>query len=199
MLERVKCGVCNREVKLKGKLKNQEEQLAFECCYGHQRTEAVSGLKYGRALKAVAETGEVRKFIDALTAKPEKVKETYSLEVWIPNKEKPGYLKWERNRRRREVIEAVTKKLKEVGYHDGIEWISPSAWLEENKEIPRFDEMAVWRHQGKNEGEKVEVGVVTYGKKQGEPSVYFGVLSIKLFDKDLAREITDFLTDYLEA
>jgi len=97
------------------------------------------------------------------------------------------------------VIQAVAEKLKEVGYHDGIEWISPAAWMEEDTEIPRFDDVAVWPHQSKNEGEKVEVGVVTYGKKRGEPSIYFGVLSIKLFDKDLAREITSFLTDYLDA
>ena len=126
------------------------------------------------------------------------IKETYPLEVWVPNPEEPGYLKWERNRSRREVVTAVERKPKEMGYYAGVHWISPSA-LQGDAQIPRFDDVAVSRRTRANEGEKVKVGVVSHARSVGEQTTYFTVLTIKLFDEDLARSITDFLTDYLEA
>src|SRR5262245_59509950 len=183
-------------MKLKANPTRSQDYLAFVCAAGHERAVLASELKYGPALMAVAETMNLDDFLDVLTGRPEKVKETYPLEVWIQDRDNPGYLKWERNRRRREVVAAVEEALKKMGYYDGIEWISPSPLIGD-AEIPKFDYAVVSRRVGPNEGEKVEVGVVSSPPGNKGQRSYFAVLTIKLFDKDLARLITDFLTDYL--
>jgi hypothetical protein len=198
LTDEVKCENCQGPMRLKGKLKGRDDYLVFNCGKGHQLAIKVSELKYGQLLRAVAETGNIDDFIRVLAGRHERVKEKYPLEVYVPNPNNPGFLKWGRNRRQSEVVAAVKEKLKEMGYYGGIEWVSPSSLLED-AEIPRFDKVVVSRRVGPNEGERVEVGVVSKDQGIKGQLSYFGVLVIKLFDKDLARSITDLLTDYLDA
>ena len=194
----VKCEDCQGPMSLKGKLQGRNDYLVFNCRESHQLALKVSELKYGQVLRSVAETGNIEDFIRVLMGRPERVKDRYPLEVYVPDLDNPGLLKWERNRRRGEVAAAVEEKLKETGYYAGIEWISPSPLFEDG-EIPRFAEVVVSRSLGPNEGERVKVGVVSNDPGVEGKMSYFNVLVIKLFDKDLAGSIADLLTDYLDA
>ena len=199
--DKVLCPRCSRPMALQGQPNgtrghHNDAYLVFKDAEGHRLSIPADSLKYGAALQAVAQTGDVDGLLNFIIPRRPKVKETYPLEVWEITRNRQGNLKHVRNRTRREAMEAAQRWLKLTGYDKWVRWIS--AKPAKDKEIESFDDVIVSRIPGRNEGEKVVVAVVKY-RKIGEESSYYEVLRIELYEKRLADEITVGLSDFLVA
>jgi hypothetical protein len=175
---------------------SKDEYLVFKDTAGHRLAVDVNALKYGTALQAVSQTGDVDGCVNFMIPQSPRIRETFPFEVWEKSQKRHGSLRHVRNRTRREVAEAVQRWLQLAGYDKWTKRIKakPAA----NKEIESLDDIIVSRLGGRNEIEKVVVAVVKYRKWQEEAS-YHEVLRVEVHEKRIADEIVAGLSDFLVA
>jgi hypothetical protein len=200
-IDKVRCPSCNRPMALQGqpngkRNRHNDAYLVFKDAAEHRLAVPADALKYGAALQAVAQTGDVNGCLNFMIPRRPKVRETFSFEIWEKNRKRRGRLKHVRNRTRQEATEAVQGWLQLTGYDKWVRWTI--AIPPKEKEIEGFDDIIVSRIPGRNEGEKVIVAVVKY-RKVGQNSSYHEVLRIELHEKRLADEIVAGLSDFLVA
>jgi len=200
-IDKVLCPRCNRPMSLQGlsnvtRNRRNEAYLVFKDMAGHHLSLPTEALKYGGALLAVAQTGDVDGCISFMIPQRLKVKERFALEVWEKTPKRRGPLTHARNRTRQEAAEAVERWLRLTGYDKWIERVVPKP--RENKEIEGFDEVIVSRATWRNEGQKVVVAVAKFRNWREEAS-YHEVLWIELSERRLADEIVAGLSDFLVA